>query len=200
MPFGQGPFNVIGRIVDGWADLEQIAETIVRQGFQWARFYQNEASGEKAQDGCTGVTAEIVAERQHIWQSAPPELENVKLLKKGRAGNAAVRMYAFADAYRNQRNLWHLRDGVKHQNITVDTAKLLLATMLPEMAGRFDIWALATPGRLFRKAADQLANVATADELVHLFDELLIYNNRWWLWLDSCIPWFDLDVKLQNVF
>ncbi|MGD2097805.1 MAG: cyclophilin-like fold protein [Desulfobacterales bacterium] len=200
VPFGQGPFNAVGRIVDGKADLEHLADIIVRQGFQWAQFSQSDASGENARAVISQQTAEIIAERQNIWQAVPPELENLKLLKRGRAGNAAVRVYAFADTYRNQRNLWHLRDDVKRQNITVDTAKLLLETTLREMADRCDIWTLFTPGSLFRKAAGQLADVATSDELVNLFDELLIYNNRWWLWLDSCIPWFDLDVQLQNIF
>lgn len=200
VPFGQGPFNAIGRIVDGRADLEQLAETIVRQGFQWAQFSQSEVSDEKTQAAISEQTAEIIAERQNIWQAAPPELENLKLLKKGRAGNAAVRVYAFADTYRNQRNLWQLRDGIQHQNIAVETAKLLLAPMLREMADRFDIWALSSAGRLFRKTAGLLPDVTAVDELVHLLDELLMYNNRWWFWLDSCIPWFDLDVQLQNIF
>ena len=200
VPFGQGPFNAIGKIVDGKADLQQLAETIVRQGFQWARFSQSEASGEKTRAPVSKLTAGIIAERQKIWPAAPLELENLKSLRKGRAGNAAVRLYAFADAYRNQRHLWRLRDGVKGQSITVETAKLLLAPMLREMADRFDIWALSTPGRLFRKAASLPAEVTNPDELVDLLDELLIYNNRWWLWLDSCIPWFNLDLQLQNDF
>ena len=44
--FGQGPFNTIGRIVDGKADLKQLGEIIVREGFQWARFSQSDASDE----------------------------------------------------------------------------------------------------------------------------------------------------------
>jgi hypothetical protein len=200
VPFGQGPFNAIGRIVDGSADLEQLAETIVQQGFQWVRFAQSEASIESTQAPISERTAEIAAERQKIWLAAPLELANLRSLQKGRAGNAAVRVYAFADAYRNQRNFWLLRDGVKQQNITVETAKSLLAPMLREMADRFDAWEISTPGRLFRKAASLPAELTNPDELVDLLDELLMYNNRWWLWLDSCIPWFDLDVQMQNDF
>ena len=96
------------------------------------------------------LTAEIAREREKIWQEAPPELEGLKSHQKGRAGNLAVRLYAFADAYRNQRNLWLLRDGVKTQNLTVETAKSVLAPFLREMADRFEIWALITPSRLFR--------------------------------------------------
>ena len=142
------------------------------------------------------LTAEIAREREKIWQEAPPELERLKSHQKGRAGNVTVRVYAFADAYRNQRNLWLLRDSVKTQNLTIENAKSVLAPFLREMADRFEIWALLTPSRLFRKVENRLAEVATPDELTHLLDELLIYNNRWWLWLDSCIPWFDLDRKL----
>lgn len=142
------------------------------------------------------LTAEIAREREKIWQKAPPELESLKSHQKGRAGNVTVRIYAFADAYRNQRNFWLIRDGVKTQNLTTEIAKSVLTLFLGEMADRFEIWALFTPSRLFRKVESQLAEVATPDELVDLLDELLIYNNRWWLWLDSCIPWLDLDRKL----
>jgi len=142
------------------------------------------------------LTAEIAREREKIWQEAPPELESLKSHQKGRAGNVTVRVYAFADAYRNQRNLWLLRDGVKTQNLTVEIAKSVLAPFLREMADRFEIWALITPSKLFRKVESRLAEVADPAELADLLDELLIYNNRWWLWLDSCIPWFDLDRKL----
>jgi hypothetical protein len=38
VPFGQGPFNTIGKIVEGATDLEQLAELIVQEGFQWAQF------------------------------------------------------------------------------------------------------------------------------------------------------------------
>lgn len=151
--------------------------------------------GKKRMNKISQLTAEIAREREKIWREAPPELESLKSHQKGRAGNATVRIYAFADAYRNQRNLWLLRDSVKTQNLTIENAKSVLAPFLREMADRFEIWALSTPGRLFRKAESLLAKVATPAELTNLLDELLIYNNRWWLWLDSCIPWFDLDRK-----
>jgi hypothetical protein len=142
------------------------------------------------------LTAEIIRERESIWQEAPPELESFKSHQKGRAGNVSVRVYAFADAYRNQRNLWLLRDSVKTNKITIEIAISVLAPFLREMADRFEIWTLFTPSQLFRKVESLLAEVTTSDEFTNLLDELLIYNNRWWLWLDSCIPWFDLDRKL----
>ena len=38
VPFGQGPFNTIGKITEGAADLTQLADLIAHEGFQWARF------------------------------------------------------------------------------------------------------------------------------------------------------------------
>jgi hypothetical protein len=38
VPFGSGPFNAIGKIVEGAADLKQLAELIAHKGFQWAQF------------------------------------------------------------------------------------------------------------------------------------------------------------------
>jgi len=152
------------------------------------------------QNRISKLSAEIAAERKKIWIEAPPELERLKSRRSGRAGNSAVRVYAFADAYRNQRNLWLIRTAVKNQNLAVETAILLLSPFLQEMADRFEIWALHSPSRLFCKAENLLSSVVTPHELAELLDELLIYNNRWWLWLDSCIPWFDLDRKLLGGF
>jgi len=153
-----------------------------------------------SQNQISELTAEIAAEREKIWLETPAELEKLQTRQNGRAGNAAVRVYCFADAYRNQRNLWLFRTVVKSQNLAVETAIVLLSPFLQEMADRFEIWALHTPGRLFRKAESLLSAVVTSHELAQLLDELLIYNNRWWLWLDSCIPWFDLDRKLSDGF
>ncbi|MDX1708031.1 MAG: cyclophilin-like fold protein [Desulfobacterales bacterium] len=36
--FAQGPFNVIGHIIEGKADLTQLAERIICEGFQWGQF------------------------------------------------------------------------------------------------------------------------------------------------------------------
>jgi hypothetical protein len=38
VPFGSGPFNAIGKIAEGAADLKQLAELIAHEGFQWAQF------------------------------------------------------------------------------------------------------------------------------------------------------------------
>ena len=38
VPFAQGPFNVIGHIIEGTADLKQLAERIIGEGFQWGQF------------------------------------------------------------------------------------------------------------------------------------------------------------------
>jgi hypothetical protein len=200
VPFGQGPFNAIGRIVEGASDLAQLAELIVHEGFQLAQFKQNEASKGKTDEAFSDLAAEIAGQREKIWQEAPPELERLKSHQTGRAGNFAVRVYAFADAYRSQRNLWLFRKALKDQTLDVASAHALLAVFLLEIADRFDIWALYTLARLFRKVASHLPEVATADELVNLLDALLIYNNRWWLWLDGCIPWFEPDSGLLRGF
>lgn len=38
VPFGSGPYNAIGKIIDGYKDLTRVAELITQQGFQWAQF------------------------------------------------------------------------------------------------------------------------------------------------------------------
>jgi hypothetical protein len=37
VPFGAGPFNAIGRITEGLANLAQLAKLITQKGFQWAQ-------------------------------------------------------------------------------------------------------------------------------------------------------------------
>ena len=144
------------------------------------------------------LAAEIAGERQRIWLDAPAELETLQGMQKGLAGNYSVRFYAFADTYRNQRNLWWIRSLIQAGQLNLETVQLLLSPLLREAADRFEIWGLLTPCRFFRKAEKAMDAIISADEVVLLLDELLIYNNRWWQWLDSSIPWFDLDRKLQE--
>jgi hypothetical protein len=42
VPFGSGPFNAIGRITEGLADLAQLAELIIQKGFQWAHLTKSQ--------------------------------------------------------------------------------------------------------------------------------------------------------------
>jgi hypothetical protein len=146
----------------------------------------------------SNLTAEIAAEREKIWIDPPAELETLKRMQKGLAGNYSIRFYAFGDTYRNQRNIWLIRSLIQAEQLDLQTVQLLLSPLLQEAADRFEIWGLHTPSRFFRKAEKAIDAVTSRDEMVALLDELLIYNNRWWLWLDSSIPWFDLDGKLQE--
>ncbi len=36
--FGSGPINIVARITDGFEDLKEMAQDILRDGFQWAEF------------------------------------------------------------------------------------------------------------------------------------------------------------------
>jgi hypothetical protein len=138
----------------------------------------------------------ITTEREKIWLEAPSELENLKTMSKGSAGNYAIRLYAFSDTYRNQRNLWFVRNLLEDNHLDGVITKTLLCHLFQEVADRFDIWELQTPCLVFRKAGQVLGSAESIDDLVTLLDELIMYNNRWCLWLDSIIPWFDLDSRL----
>lgn len=137
--------------------------------------------------------SEIVREREKIWLKEPSELKALKEMAKGRGGNFPVRIYAWSDGYRNQRNLWMFRSLFKEGDVKVEAAGSLLAPFFREMADRYGIWELDTPRLLFGKAEAIVGAAESKQELVQLLDELLIYNNRWWLWMDVGIPWFDLD-------
>ena len=142
------------------------------------------------------AVAVIAREREKIWLDVPSEIENLKTMRKGRGGNFAIRIYAFSDLYRNQRNLWLLRNLIKDGKLSPQSAGALVIPFLEEMADRFALWKLETSSRMFTVAKDALDSVEYDHEFLNLLDELLIYNNRLWLWLDGCIPWFDLDAKL----
>ncbi|UCD82692.1 MAG: hypothetical protein JSW26_15045 [Desulfobacterales bacterium] len=143
------------------------------------------------------LKAEIAGEREKIWLDAPAELETLKQMQKGLAGNYSVRFYAVGDTYRNQRNIWLIRSLIQAGQLDLAAVQLLLPPLLQEAADRFEIWQLHSPSRFFRKAEKAVDAFTSTDEVVALLDELLIYNNRWWLWLDSSIAWFDLDKKLK---
>ena len=143
------------------------------------------------------AAAVIARERENIWLNVPSEIKNLNNLRKGRGGNFAIRIYAFSDLYRNQRNLWLLRNLIKDGKLSFKSAGVIVSPFLEEMADRFTIWELHTISRMLTVAKEALRSAESAHELLNLLDELLIYNNRLWLWLDSSIPWFDVDTKLS---
>jgi len=85
---------------------------------------------------------------------------------------------------------------IKNKKLSLETARLLLVPFFREMADRFNIWELSIPGQLFGKAESVLNETEYSHELLMFLDELLIYNNRLWFWMDYEIPWFELDRKL----
>jgi hypothetical protein len=146
----------------------------------------------------TEVMKAIVSERERIWMNEPSEVDSLRRMQKGRGGNATSKLYALYDGYRNQRNLWQFRNIVKDNDLGLEVTKKILLPFVQEMVDRFKIWDLQTPQRLFGDAANALESIETTEEMVNLLDELLLFNNRLWLWIDSTIPWFQLDDLLSS--
>lgn len=196
VPFSSGPFPFIGKIAQGFNELHEAAEQIHKEGFNWIRFVGEEDSPGNRMPSASAFCSDIAEERNRIWFKEPDEIVNLRSLYKGRGGNMTARLYAFTDGYRNQRNLWMLRNIAKDAG--TEEAKKIAAPFLEEMADRFEIWEFGTASGLFERAGSRLESIDRPEDIVTLLDELLIYNNRLWLWIDAAIPWFDLDDKLKS--
>ncbi len=142
--------------------------------------------------------ARVRGERERIWTEEPPEVAHLKTLQKGLGGRFPVRFYALSDAYRNQRNLWMFREMAARGEPGLEALKAVLRPFFVESRDRFRIWALNQAAELFGQGAGILEHVHEREGLTSLLEELLLYNNRLWMWLDASIPWFQIDECLTS--
>lgn len=142
--------------------------------------------------------ARVRGEREAIWSTEPPEVARLKSIRKGLGGRFPARFYALSDTYRNQRNLWMFRDMAARGEPGLEALKAVLRPFFVESRDRFRIWALDRAAELFEQGARILESVQERDGLISLLEELLLYNNRLWMWLDASVPWFQLDERVAS--
>ena len=86
-----------------------------------------------------------------------------------------------------------LADG----EVAFTEARKLLSRYLAGVAQRYETWKLADSAVLVAEAAREIGRAEDVGGVRDLLDELLIYNNKLFVWLDSSIPWFRLGRQIE---
>ena len=90
-----------------------------------------------------------------------------------------------------------VRDLLKEKENNLKACKAILKKFLLIMSGRYATWGLQEASRLLRDVLDSVQIIDSRESLILLTNELFIYNNKLWNWVDMTIPWFKLDAKLE---
>jgi hypothetical protein len=143
------------------------------------------------------LSEKIIARRQEIWDEEPEELRVLKRTKFPNSNSFASVMYAYAEIYHMTKNLYLYRNIIGEEEVAFKEAMKLLSAYLDGVSKRYTTWKLADSAKLVAETAETIKDTGDPQEMKELLDELLIYNNKLFVWLDSSIPWFQLGKTIE---
>lgn len=143
--------------------------------------------------GPPGLEERITQAFRRMEHDAPPEVGRLLALR-GVMRPAGALVYAEAESRKLHETLWLFRGELVREGRLSSLATVILR----HFARRFIGWyGLEEAGRLCVQFADDLPLLAPAAALGAL-EALMIYAGRLNFWLDSYIPWEELNVVLQT--
>ena len=139
----------------------------------------------------------IAARRREIWEEEPEEIRVLKRTEFPNSKTFASVMYAYAEIYQLTKNLYLFRNALAEGQVALGEGLKLLSLYLNGASQRYNTWKLVESSRLVAEVAGAIQEADDVDMVKDLLDELLIYNNKIYVWLDSSIPWFKLGRKIS---
>ena len=143
------------------------------------------------------LTERVAAKRREIWDREPEEIRVLVKTPFPKSNTFASVMYAFAEIYHFTKNLHLQRSLVVQKKVDFREMRKVLSAYLGAVSKRYNTWFLVDSAKIVAEVAEALDRAEGPDHVVPLLDELLIYNNKLYVWLDSRIPWFKLGKQIQ---
>ena len=131
----------------------------------------------------------IRAKRTDIWDREPHEIGVLMRTQFPYSGTFTAVMYAYAEIYHLSRNLFFYRGMMHNEAIGLREVKILLPALLLSVSKRYSTWKLVESANVLEEAARAI-QTEEMPGLLEIVDELLIYNNKLLVWLDSRVAWF----------
>ena len=141
----------------------------------------------------------IAAKRQEIWNQEPEEMRVLKQTKFPKSNSFASVMYALGEIYHLTKNIYLYRNAIADGQVPFEAGLKMLSLQLDAGAQRYQTWKLTEASGLVTETAQALEQAQNIQEVKDLLDELLIYNNTLFVWLDSDIPWFKLGKEVSFI-
>lgn len=133
---------------------------------------------------------QIVAARQSIWLTEPPDLARLRTKKGARQQGASPVLYATAKLGQLAVFLNHLRQVARQHPVDLATMRVVTETMLEFYANQYGgFYGLTDTAHIVRVGKEALAHVQTLDDYIAVVGELAIYVSRVDYWVDMLIPW-----------
>jgi hypothetical protein len=132
-----------------------------------------------------------------IWENEPDDVAAMRTHKRPPMGNLPCVVYSNFDLFWGTENLHVARQLA--DELPVAQAGKVAAAYLRRTEDRVGKWGFPAATALITRAADAAESAGSTDELKEILDAANIYLNRLGTWVDSMIPWNDMDSRLTLV-
>jgi hypothetical protein len=147
-------------------------------------------TGNKAADALRAATADI-------WENEPDDVAAMRTHKRPPMGNLPCVVYSNFDLFWGTENL-HVARQLADELPAAQAGKVA-AAYLRRTEDRVGKWGFPAATKLITQAADAAEAAGSTEDLKEILDATNIYLNRLGGWVDSMIPWNDMDSRLTLV-
>ncbi len=151
---------------------------------------QAASTGNKAADALRAATADI-------WESEPDDVAAMRTHTRPPMGNMPCVVYSNFDLFWGTENLHVARQLA--DELPAPQAGKVAAAYLRRTEDRVGKWGFPAATKLITQAADAAEAAGSTEELKEILDAANVYLNRLGSWVDSMIPWNDMDSRLTLV-
>jgi len=200
MPFAY--INLFAKVVpEDLAKAVTAGKRILEAGSMKAivRMADASAAGGSAPAASTGnATADALrSATAAIWENEPADVTALRTHKRPPMGNLPCVVYSNFDLFWGTENLHVARQLA--DELPVAQAGKVAAAYLRRTEDRVGKWGFPSATALITQAAGAAESAGSTDELKEILDASNIYLNRLGGWVDSMIPWNDMDKNLKLV-
>lgn len=143
---------------------------------------------------------QIIAARQSIWLTEPPDLARLRTQKGTRHQGASPVLYATAKLGQLAVFLNHLRQVARQYPVDLPTMRALTDSLLEFYANQYGgFYGLTDTAQIVRLGKDALAHAQTIEDYITVVGELALYVSRVDYWVDSLIPWAQFGELYEKI-
>ncbi len=133
-----------------------------------------------------------------IWTRPPAGLAELAAMHRPPSGDLPKRIYANFDVYWGAGCLYQLREMADDPQLDPHALAMISAGLARTSIRRLQTWGFSDAATTVESAVDELSAESDRAAIKALLAELIVFLNRLHVWIDSSIPWADMDALVPN--
>lgn len=135
---------------------------------------------------------------REIWTRPPAGLAELAAMHRPPSGDLPKRLYANFDVYWGAGCLYQLREMADDPRIDPRALALISAGLARTTLRRLQTWGFSDAATAVESAVNELSAASDRATIRTILAELIVFLNRLHVWIDSSIPWADMDALAPN--